>query len=111
MSPYIVVTISTATHAYWNYLLKRAGGGDIFVALSKVAEAVLFAPVFALVALSDARTTSGMWPLVVVGAALVLVNYAALSRAYAGGDLAVVYPVSRAGALLFLPALGYLVFD
>ena len=108
--PYLVVTLSTASHAYWNYLFKRAGGGEIFVALSKIAEVIIFAPVFALLARPDARALASMWPLVVVGALLVLANYSALSRAYAGGDLAVVYPVSRAGALLFLPALGYVVF-
>jgi drug/metabolite transporter (DMT)-like permease len=46
----------------------------------------------------------------IVGAALVLVNYAALDRAYASGDLSLVYPVSRAGALVFLPAFGFVVF-
>ena len=43
---YAVVLISTLTHAYWNFVLKRAGGGTIFVGLSKVVEVVVFAPIF-----------------------------------------------------------------
>ena len=39
-----IVVISTFTHAYWNFLLKRAGGSSTFIALSKIAEVVCFAP-------------------------------------------------------------------
>src|SRR4051812_7237793 len=107
---YAVVALSTVTHATWNFLVKRAGGGHTLVALSKVAEMILFAPLFFLLAWPSASFDRGSWLLVVVGAVLVLANYGALARAYAAGELSVVYPVSRAGVLLFLPALGYLAF-
>lgn len=105
-----IVVASTFTHAYWNFLLKRAGGASTFIALSKVAEVVCFAPIFLWLATRTHEWSLGVVGLVVVGAALVLFNYGALGKAYAVGDLSFVYPISRAGILLFLPALGFAVF-
>ena len=107
---YTIVLSSTATHAYWNFLLKRSRGGAVFVGLSKLAEVVLFAPVFVLSLAQPFEWRASVLGLVVVGAGLVLLNYAALARAYETGDLSVVYPISRAGILFFLPLLGFLVF-
>jgi drug/metabolite transporter (DMT)-like permease len=117
-----LILASTATHAYWNFLLKRVGGTDpdsvpTVTGLSKVAEAVLFAPVFLwwLAPLSTepfarVHAVAAAWPLIIVGAALTLSNYVALSRAYALADLSLVYPISRGAVLLVLPILGWLVF-
>jgi hypothetical protein len=102
---YGIVIASTVTHAYWNFLVKRSGGGQLFVGLSKMLEAVVFAPVF--VAAVFLRNPVGLlraWPLSVVGAALTLANYLALGRAYETGDMSIVYPLARGGTLLFLPA-------
>ena len=108
---YGIVIASTVTHAYWNFLVKRSGGGQLFVGLSKMLEAVVFAPVFvAAVFLSNPVALLRAWPLIVVGAALTLANYLALGRAYETGDMSIVYPVARGGTLLFLPALGFMVF-
>ena len=110
-TPYLFVLVAAVLHAYWNFLLKRAGGGQLFVGLSKVAEVALFAPVFALVGFREA-TSHGMqlWPLAVVGAALTLANYVLLAKAYERADLSFVYPVSRGAVLIFVPILGFLVF-
>jgi len=105
-----IVLTSTFTHAYWNFLLKRAGGAATFIALSKAAEIVCFAPVFVFLAARTHEWTLGVAGFMAVGAALVLFNYGALGKAYAAGELSVVYPISRAGILLFLPALGSIVF-
>jgi drug/metabolite transporter (DMT)-like permease len=107
---YALVLASTVAHAYWNFLVRRSGGGQRFVGLSKVAEVIVFAPAFALWALPGVRGRLDAWPLVVVGALLTLANYVALARAYRAGDLSVVYPVARGGTLLFLPLLGFLAF-
>jgi drug/metabolite transporter (DMT)-like permease len=105
---YALVFVSTISHAYWNFILKRASGAAAFVALSKVVEVVVFAPLF-LVALSglNARIEDAA-ALVGVGALLVLINYVALTRAYALADLSVAYPIVRAGTLVLLPLLGFL---
>lgn len=110
---YVLVLISAALHAYWNFLLKRAGGGTDFVALSKLVEVVLFAPVFLIAARDQTAlplATSGALLLIAVGALLTLGNYAALALAYRTGDLSTVYPVSRGVSLLLLPPLGLLAF-
>ena len=108
---YGLVAISTLSHAYWNFVLKRSGGGAAFIGLSKVVEVVVFAPVFIVLVLAPREPIAGATFLVVVGAALVLANYVALARSYALTDLSLAYPVSRGAALLFLPLLGFLVFD
>jgi drug/metabolite transporter (DMT)-like permease len=111
-TPYLLVLVAAVFHAYWNYLVKRAGGGQLFVGLSKIAEVALFAPVFALIGLREA-TSHGLqlWPLAVVGAALTLSNYVFLAKAYERADLSFVYPVSRGAVLIFVPILGFLVFN
>src|SRR5215207_11260067 len=111
LAAYGIVVASTVTHAYWNFLIKRSGGGQVFVGLSKVLEAVVFAPVFVVAILAgDAFGLLHAWPIILIGALLTLANYLALGRAYEIGDMSIVYPVARGGTLLFLPALGFAVF-
>ena len=111
---YALVVLSAVMHAYWNYLIKRAGGTTVFVGLSKIAEVVVYAPVCAIVIALNAggphAPVSAAAILVTVGAALTLANYVALAQGYSRGDLSVVYPLSRGAGLLFLPAFGYLAF-
>lgn len=106
-----LVLTSTITHAWWNFLLKRAGGSQMFVGLSKASEVVLLGPIFIWVMLRDAPPIHDIWILVIVGATLVLLNYAALAKAYSTGHLSVVYPLSRGSVLFVLPVLGFLVFN
>jgi len=105
-----LVLSSTASHAYWNFLLKRAGGSDVVLGLSKVAEAILFAPIFVWLMLVRYPDHPAMWGWILVAALLAMANYLAVSKAYSLGDLSLVYPISRAGILLFLPAMGFLAF-
>ncbi len=105
-----LVIASAALHASWNFLLKRTGAGNIVVGLSKLVEAVLFAPFFVLFSVSDLpdwRTTALLASVAAIG---VLLNYVALARAYRVGDLSFVYPIARGAALVFLPAFGAITF-
>jgi drug/metabolite transporter (DMT)-like permease len=105
------VILSAALHAIWNFLLRRAGGSNTVVALSKVAEAVLLFPLAAAVFLSSGTLPPSQFiPAIVVAAVLALANYAALAAAYRRADLSLVYPVARGGVFLFLPLLGLIVF-
>src|SRR3954469_6386676 len=108
---YALVVVSAIMHAYWNFLIKRSGGTTVFVGLSKIAEVVVYAPAFVVVAVMHRHDVLPAAPaaamLIVVGAALTLMNYLMLSRGYARGALSVVYPLSRGAGLLFLPALGF----
>ncbi|HZI27939.1 MAG TPA: EamA family transporter [Gemmatimonadaceae bacterium] len=106
------VILSAALHAIWNFLLRRAGGNSTVVALSKVAEGLLLLPLAAAVFLSSGTLPLREFvPAIVVAAILALANYAALTAAYRRADLSLVYPVARGGVFLFLPLLGFLVFD
>jgi uncharacterized membrane protein len=104
----LLVLLSAVTHAYWNFLLKRAGGGEVFVGLSKVAEAFVFLPFFLVLAWPGMPRVALTALLVLVAAAGVLMNYAGLTMAYRRGDLTLVYPIQRGATLLFLPALAFL---
>ena len=104
----LLVVLSAATHAYWNFLLKRSGGTQLFVGLSKVGEVVMFAPLFLVLVAPKIAQLDGLLSLAVVGAAFVLVNYVCLALAYRHGDLSFVYPLARGSILLFLPFLAFL---
>jgi uncharacterized membrane protein len=104
----LLVVLSAATHAYWNFLLKRSGGTQLFVGLSKVGEVVMFAPAFLVLVAPKIPRLDGLLSLSVVGAAFVLVNYVCLAWAYKHGDLSFVYPLARGSILLFLPFLAFL---
>jgi len=103
----LLVVLSAATHAYWNFLLKRSGGTQLFVGLSKVGEVVMFAPIFLVGVAPNVARYDGLVVLSVVGAVFVLINYVCLAWAYSHGDLSFVYPIARGSILLFLPILAY----
>jgi drug/metabolite transporter (DMT)-like permease len=104
---FLLVFVSAVAHAYWNFLLKRSGGTQVFVALSKVSEAVILLPLLLIASRAELPKLLHEWLLPAVGAVLVLANYLSLSAAYRAGDLSFAYPVSRAGILVFLPPLAY----
>lgn len=108
----LAVVLSAALHATWNYLLRRAGGNSTVAALSIVTEAVMLIPLAAVVLYSSGGVPPVQFlPAVTIAAALALGNYAALMAAYRRADMSLVYPVARGGVFVFLPLLGFLVFD
>jgi drug/metabolite transporter (DMT)-like permease len=82
-------------HALWNVLL--AGSRDSVVATGALLlfAAALLAPAALLV---GGELSSEALPFVAASAALELVYFVLLSRAYRGGELGVVYPVARGTA-------------
>ena len=77
----LLVVLSAATHAYWNFLLKRSGGTQLFVGLSKVGEVVMFAPIFLVGVAPNVARYDGLVVLSVVGAVFVLINSVCLAWA------------------------------
>lgn len=100
-----LICVSALFHAYWNFLLKRAGGGNLFIGLSKIAEALVFAPFFLLWGLPTMPKTMAVAFILLVTTIGVLITYSGLSQAYRHGDLSYAYPISRGSMLLFLPFL------
>jgi drug/metabolite transporter (DMT)-like permease len=87
-------------HAAWNIALKAAGArGAGFLAATLLVGVVAFAPVGVpalLAGLPDAGVALGTAALLVIGsAALQVVYFLLLQRAYRGADVGVVYPVAR----------------
>jgi drug/metabolite transporter (DMT)-like permease len=89
------VLAAAGAHAGWNLLAKRASGGLALVAAYGAAATVLWAPA----ALADALIEGGLtWAGLgfMAGSALLHIGYfSGLQRAYATGDLSVVYPLAR----------------
>jgi drug/metabolite transporter (DMT)-like permease len=98
MSPQVLALVAAAavTHAGWNLLAKPAAGGAAFVWLCAVAGTVLYLPLTVAVAATDPGPLG--WTalgLMAGSGALHAVYFVLLQRAYAHGDLSVVYPLSR----------------
>jgi drug/metabolite transporter (DMT)-like permease len=106
-APLILVLVSCVLHAWWNLIYKRAGGSPLVMGWSKIAEVVVFFPAFMVVLHKFPISLSALAPFAVIGAVLTGANYVFLGRAYASGNLSVAYPISRAGILLFLPVLAF----
>jgi drug/metabolite transporter (DMT)-like permease len=92
-----LILAAAVIHASWNYLLKRSGGGVVFVWLFAVISALIYLPLAALV-LWSGRPAFG-WVhvgLMIASAVLHTAYYLLLDRGYrSGGDLSVVYPLAR----------------
>lgn len=91
-----LVLAAAVVHASWNYLLKRSGGGTVFVWLFATLSALLYAPLAALVIWWQKPVLG--WEhfgLMSASAALHTAYYLLLDRGYRSGDLSVVYPLAR----------------
>ena len=91
-----LVIAAAFAHAGWNLVAKPAGGGTAFVWLCAVAGTLLYAPVFAIDLVLDPGPLGWAAIALMAGSgALHAVYFVLLQRAYSGGDLSVVYPLSR----------------
>ena len=107
---YFLVLLSAATHAYWNFLLKRSAATEAVVGLSKLVEGSLLGALLVTGIATEPSLLARAWVLPVVGAGLSLLNYLLLTVAYRHGELSLVYPVSRGAMLAFVPPLAFVVF-
>jgi drug/metabolite transporter (DMT)-like permease len=107
---YLLVILSAAAHACWNFLLKRSAARQEVVGLSKIVEAFLLGVLLLTGIGTEPALLPRAWLLPVVGAALSLLNYVLLTTAYRHGELSLVYPMSRGAMLAFVPPLAFVVF-
>ncbi len=96
-----LVLSAAVIHATWNYLLKRSGGGTLFVWLFATLSAIIYAPLAAGI-LWWQRPAFGWVQLGLMFASAVLhtAYYVLLDRGYRSGDLSIVYPLARGTAPL-----------
>src|ERR687895_1729709 len=93
----LVVVASAFSHAYWNLLAKRAGGGALFVWLVAAGSTILYAPVTAAVVWLQRPSLGRVQLLFLAGTACLHVGYfVALQLGYDRGDLSLVYPLPGA---------------
>lgn len=92
-----LILVAAFIHASWNYLLKRSGGGTVFVWLFAALSAVLYAPLaIGVVWWTRPPLTWISFTLMLVSAVLHTAYYLLLDRGYrSGGDLSLVYPLAR----------------
>ncbi|MCW5604200.1 MAG: EamA family transporter [Burkholderiales bacterium] len=96
-----LVLSAAVVHASWNYLLKRSGGGILFIWWFGVVSTALYAPL-ALAVVWWQQPDLG-WPhlgLMLASAVLHVGYYVLLDRGYRAGDLSLVYPIARSSGPL-----------
>lgn len=91
-----LVLSAAVVHASWNYLLKRSGGGTIFIWLFASLSALIYAPLaFGVVWWQKPPIGWAQLGLMFASAALHTGYYLLLDRGYRKGDLSLVYPLAR----------------
>jgi drug/metabolite transporter (DMT)-like permease len=100
-----LVLAAAVIHATWNYLLKRSGGGTLFVWLFATLSALIYAPLAAAVVWWQQPAISWVSvALMFASAILHTAYYLLLDRGYRTGDLSLVYPLARGSAPLITVA-------
>lgn len=102
-----LVLAAAFVHASWNYLLKRSGGGTLFVWWFATLSALFYAPIaFGVVWLTRPEIGWTQIALMLASAILHTAYYLLLDRSYrAGGDLSLVYPLARGSGPLITVVL------
>lgn len=92
----ILVLSAAVIHATWNFVLKRSGGGTMFVWWFATLSAAIYAPL-ALAMVWWIQPVLGWmhFGLMFASAALHTAYYMLLDRGYRAGDLSLVYPLAR----------------
>lgn len=91
-----LVMASALTHAIWNWLAKRAGGGTAFVWLFSTLSTLIYMPLALFILIWDRPVMGTDQVIFLVGTSLLhLAYYTLLARGYRAGDLSLVYPLSR----------------
>ena len=100
MSPLALalIVIAAFVHVIPHAAIKRAGDRDVFVWWMLLGNAVLYSPLLFL----QVPRTRVAWGIIIASGVIETVYLLAISRAYALGNLSVVYPVARGSAPLFL---------
>jgi drug/metabolite transporter (DMT)-like permease len=107
-----LVLAAAVIHATWNYLLKRSGGGTVFVWLFAVASALIYAPLaIGVVWWTQPPLTSMSFVLMAASAVIHTAYYMLLDRGYRSGDLSLVYPLARGSAPLITVVVAVLLLE
>ncbi len=108
--PLCLVLASGCCHALWNFAAKRAGAGGVaFVWLYSAIAVVVYLPAVIWLAVTGRIDLDpAAYGAIAVGSLGQFGYYVLLQKAYAVGDLSVVYPVARGTGPLLLVGAGML---
>src|SRR5919106_2304040 len=107
-----LVLAAAVIHASWNYLLKRSGGGTVFVWLFATLSAAIYAPLAAAVLWwTKPALTWLSFASMAASAVIHTAYYMLLDRGYRSGDLSLVYPLARGSAPLITVAVAVLLLN
>ena len=96
-----LVLAAAVIHATWNYLLKRSGGGTLFVWSFATLSALIYAPLAAGIVWWQQPALGWVsLALMLASAVIHTAYYMLLDRGYRTGDLSLVYPLARGSAPL-----------
>lgn len=91
-----LILASAVIHATWNLLVKRAGGGSLFVWAFTTLSSIGLVPAAVITLVVTRQPISAIMVGFVVGTSIIhLFYFVLLQRAYALGDLSLVYPLAR----------------
>ncbi|HKZ06670.1 MAG TPA: DMT family transporter [Methylomirabilota bacterium] len=106
-----LVLCAAAIHATWNALAKRARDPIAFLWSAMAVATVALAPLGAR-HLPEGGVPAGAIPFLAATIVIHAVYFYALARGYAsGGDLSLVYPISRGLGVALVPVVGLAVLD
>jgi len=91
-----LVMTAALVHALWNLMVKKAGGGLIFVWLFASVSVAVYAPISAYIIWIKRPQVGPMGLLfIIISALLHLIYLLVLQQGYKKGDLSLVYPLAR----------------
>jgi drug/metabolite transporter (DMT)-like permease len=93
-----LIVLAAFVHVIPHATIKRAGDRDVFVWWMLLVNAVIYSPLL----LIQVPRTRVAWGIIIASGVIETVYLLAISRAYALGNLSVVYPIARGSAPLFL---------
>lgn len=103
-----LILLSAFAHSTWNFLLKRAGDQEVFVWCLLVTASVLLLPIGAVLFWLYPFKPAGWW-FILATTILHIGYFVFLGRAYARGDLSMVYPIARGIAPMLVPILAVVI--
>lgn len=108
----ILVIISTFTHAYWNYIMKRTNGGTTFLWLFTVITTILYIPfTYYIFRFSEYRLVLSHILVFFMSIIFHVLYFVFLDKAYSLGDLSIIYPVARGIAPVFTIIIAIFLFQ
>lgn len=92
----LLILAAAFIHASWNFLLKRARGGTVFLWLSASVSSLIYLPLaLAAILIQSPHLGWAQLGLMLASAALHTGYYTLLDKGYRAGDLSLVYPIAR----------------